>query len=138
MAEEETFKVIDRRGRGGEVASTAAGSAAPARETPEPAREPAAEPRPPHAHAGAREKPDLQGLFVMFATSALINLGQAPDPASGERHVDLEQAQEAIDLLLLLREKTQGNRTEQESRVLEQVVYDLQMRYVQAASARPV
>jgi hypothetical protein len=69
----------------------------------------------------------------MFASSALINLGEAPDPATGERHVDLEQAQEAIDLLLLLRDKTQGNRTEEENRLLEQVLYDLELRFVHAA-----
>ena len=69
----------------------------------------------------------------MFASSALINLGEAPDPASGERQVDLDQAKEAIDLLLLLREKTEGNRTEHESRLLEQILYDVQMRFVQAA-----
>ena len=45
----------------------------------------------------------------------------------------LEQARSAIDILLMLREKTHGNRTEQESRLLEEIVYDLQMRFVRAA-----
>ena len=78
--------------------------------------------------------PATAALFVGFflASSALINLGEAPDPMSGERQVDLDQAKEAIDLLRLLREKTEGNRTEHESRLLEQILYDVQMRFVQA------
>jgi len=46
---------------------------------------------------------------------------------------DLEQARQAIDVLLVLRDKTSGNRTEQEDRLLEELVYDLQMRFVRAA-----
>jgi hypothetical protein len=126
MAEEESFKVTDRRGRERDEAPAAAGRADEG---------PAAAP-PSGAGAHGAGKPDLQGLFVMFASSALINLGEAPDPSSGERRVDLDQAQEAIDLLLLLRDKTQGNRTDPESRLLEQILYDLQMRFVQAAGAR--
>jgi len=74
---------------------------------------------------------------MMIARSALINLGEAADPVTRERRVDLEQAREAIDVLLLLRDKTSGNRTEQESRLLEEIVYDLQMRFVRAAEAGP-
>jgi uncharacterized protein DUF1844 len=73
----------------------------------------------------------------MFASTALISLGEAADPATRERRVDLEQAREAIDALLVLRDKTSGNRTEQEDRLLEELVYDLQMRFVRVAEARP-
>jgi len=126
MAEEESFKVTDRRGR--------VKDSAPSVESPlSVAPGGWAEERPSTTDRPATGRPDLQGLFVMFASSALINLGEAEDPVTGERHVDLEQAQEAIDLLLLLREKTEGNRTDQESRLLEQVLYDLELRFVQAA-----
>ena len=63
------------------------------------------------------------------------HLAEAADPVTRERRVDLEQAREAIDVLLLLRDKTSGNRTEPESRLLEEIVYDLQMRFVRAAEA---
>jgi len=62
-----------------------------------------------------------------------MNLGEAADPATGERVLDLEQAKEAIDLLALLRIKTNGNRTDQESHLLEEMLYDLQLRFVNAA-----
>jgi len=68
----------------------------------------------------------------MLASSALVNLGEAADPATGQRVFDLEQAREVIDLLVLLRAKTEGNRSEQESRLLEEILYDLQLRFVRA------
>ena len=145
MAEEESFKVTDRRGReqdgessGSDVGSTAPPSTPPGRAPidlgsagQEPGRDAQAPP------ASAQGTVDLQGLFVMFASSALINLGEAADPGTGERLVDLDQAKDAIDLLLLLREKTAGNRTEHESRLLEQILYDVQMRYVRAKTGSP-
>jgi Domain of unknown function (DUF1844) len=70
---------------------------------------------------------------MMFASSALMSLGAVAEPGTGERRVDLGQAQAAIDVLLMLREKTQGNRSEDESRLLEDILYDLQMRFVRAA-----
>ena len=89
----------------------------------------------PATSAGPRPL-DLQGIFVMFATSALMGLGEAADPATRERRIDLEQAREAIDVLLLLRDKTSGNRTEQEDQLLEELVYDLQMRFVRVVEAQ--
>ncbi len=77
----------------------------------------------------------LAGLFVMFATSALIALGESPDPLTGRRQKDLAQASEAIDILTLLREKTEGNRTPEENELIEQIIYDLQMRFVQATGS---
>jgi len=127
MSDEETFKVTDRRGRSQEteraeppIVSSAESQSASGSTVGRSAE-------PPRAQAAAA---DLQGLFVMFASSALINLGEAADPATGATRVDLQQAQDAIDLLILLRDKTEGNRTDQESRLLEEILYDLQMRFV--------
>jgi hypothetical protein len=142
VADEESFKVVDRRGReqaressGPAPGSTAPPSTAPGRAGVDPGgagqEPPRQAPEPPGEVPGVV---DLQALFVMFASSALINLGEAADPATGERLIDLDQAKDAIDLLLLLREKTAGHRTEPESRLLEQILYDVQMRYVRARS----
>ena len=141
MAEDETFKVRDRRRR--DDADDAPSGSPP----PEPAplvdaasSSPPAEapgPRIVGPSASAPEAPDLRGLFIMLASSALVNLGEAADPASGERVLDLEQAKEAIDLLALLRVKTNGNRTDQESHLLEEMLYDLQLRFVSAARSAP-
>lgn len=133
MAEDEAFKVTDRRRR--DDIDEAPASAAPS-EPPAPAAQAApAGAAFPGPAAPLKGDPDLQGLFIMLASSALMNLGEAADPETGERVIDLEQAREAIDLLSLLRVKTEGNRTEQESRLLEEMLYDLQLRFVRAAKS---
>jgi hypothetical protein len=131
MAEEGEFKVTDRRRRD-EIDETPTASAAPdpTASSPRIVSPGSASQGPPAAPQGA---PDLQGLFIMLASSALVNLGEAADPETGERVLDLEQAKEAIDLLSLLRVKTEGNRTDQESHLLEEMLYDLQLRFVRAA-----
>jgi hypothetical protein len=138
MADEESFKVTDRRGRAREAepAERAAPAPAPESARAEPPR-PATAPSAPEAARAGEGAADLSGLIVMFASSALMSLGAAPDPMTGERHVDLDQAQGTIDILLLLREKTRGNRTEQESRLLEEILYDLQLRFVRVTESGP-
>ena len=74
---------------------------------------------------------------MMFASSALVSLGAAPDPQTNESRRDLSQAEAAINVLLMLREKTNGNRTEQENRLLEGILYDLQVRFVSAVREAP-
>jgi len=134
MNEEESFKVTDRRGR----ADTSPGPTAPrtpeARSSVDRGADPAAPSSAPSeaSHHGERGS-ELIGLFMMFASSALVSLGAVPDPENDERRVDLGQAKVAIDVLLMLREKTRGNRSEQESRVLEDILYDLQMRFVRTS-----
>jgi len=127
---DDTFKITDRRRR------------PDADEVPRPAAS-VSEPPPriqsstaPSASASAPADPtsppdrSLAGLFMMLASSAVIALGDAPDPVTGQRQMDLPQAADAIDLLVLLREKTEGNRSGEESQILEELIYDLQLRYV--------
>lgn len=129
MNEEESFKITDRRGRGDAGAGPGpAGSRSP---DTAPERDRGARPQPSTGAPGAA-KSDLGALFVMFATSALMSLGAVPAPEAEQGGVDLAQAQSAIDILLMLREKTQGNRSEHESQLLEDILYDLQMRFVRA------
>jgi hypothetical protein len=72
----------------------------------------------------------------MLYGDAMANLGQAPDPATGRAHVDLDQARFAIDLLAMLQEKTQGNRTPDESAVLEEMLTALRMGFVRLSQGR--
>lgn len=71
-------------------------------------------------------------LVLMFGTTALLHLGGAPDRVSGEQKLDLTQAKQAIDLLDLLKGKTVGNLTAEESSMLDTILYDLRMRYLDA------
>jgi len=74
--------------------------------------------------------------FVMgIIGSAFVHLGDAPDPEAGgaQPEPNLVIARQDIDLLALLQEKTKGNLTGEEERVLDQGLYDLRMRYVEVA-----
>ena len=75
--------------------------------------------------------------FVLsLASSAAIHLGDLPDPASGQKTPpDLEGARQMIDILELLETKTRGNLTAEERQVLEEVLYEVRMRYVNARGA---
>jgi Domain of unknown function (DUF1844) len=99
-----------------------------------PTPEPAPERRRRRASAGERS---LEDLFLMLASSAVVALGDAPDPATGEVQRDPAAAAEVIDLLVLLREKTQGNRSDRETKVIEGLIYDLQLRYIAATKPKP-
>ena len=97
MAEDVSFKVTDRRGREQERERRGRRQARPRppRRTERRATRsaPAESPVPRRPEPSPRRVPvDLQGLFVMFASSALVALGEAADPATGERLVDLDQA----------------------------------------------
>jgi hypothetical protein len=74
-------------------------------------------------------------FVISLASSAAIHFGDLPDPESGEVSApNLEGAQQMIDILTLLEEKTRGNLTAEERQVLEQVLYELRMRFVQVSS----
>jgi hypothetical protein len=66
---------------------------------------------------------------------ALAALGELPYPGSNEPQKDLEQARTLIDILGILQEKTRGNLTVEEERLLEGLLYDLRMRYLTEAKA---
>jgi hypothetical protein len=126
------FKVTDRRRRTETDEPTPQPASAQPAE-PAPDQPSAAEPTPerPHRRPSTGER-SLEDLFVMLASSAVMALGEAPDPATGQVRRDPTAAAEVIDLLVLLREKTQGNRSERETQLIEGLIYDLQLRYVAA------
>jgi hypothetical protein len=73
-------------------------------------------------------------FVVSLASSAAIHFGDLPDPNTGERaELNLEGAAQMIDILTLLEEKTRGNLTIEERQVLEQVLYELRLRFVDAS-----
>jgi hypothetical protein len=73
-------------------------------------------------------------FVVSLASSAAIHFGDLPDPNTGERaELNLEGAGQMIDILALLEEKTRGNLTLEERQVLEQVLYELRLRFVEAS-----
>ena len=75
---------------------------------------------------------DFNILVLSLNTSALIQLGDAED-GDGQISVQLPMARQTIDMLGILEEKTRGNLTGEEERLLHQVLFDLRMRYARKA-----
>ena len=70
-------------------------------------------------------------FILSLSQSVYIHLGEIPDPMSNEKRKDLLMAKQTIDILGIMDEKTKGNLTKEESNMLESILYDLRMRYVQ-------
>ena len=77
---------------------------------------------------------DFATFVLSLSHSALVHFGDAPDP-EGKRSPNLPLARQTIDLLTLLQEKTHGNLTGPEERILGQALYDLRLRYVEVSKA---
>jgi hypothetical protein len=79
------------------------------------------------------------GFVLSLAHTAAVHFGDVPDPVTGEREkANLPASQQMIDILALLEEKTRGNLTAEERRLLEQVMYELRMRYVEVKTGLTV
>ncbi len=78
---------------------------------------------------------DFSTLILSFATSAMINLGIAPDPQTKKITKNLELAKQNIDLLSMLEEKTKGNLTQEEAQLLTNLLSEVRLHFVQASTA---
>lgn len=83
------------------------------------------------------ETPDSGISFAQFiislGTTAAVHFGDLPDPVSGEKgEPDLLAASQMIELLSMLQKKTAGNLEPAEAKLLDDLLYDLRMRFVQA------
>ena len=84
------------------------------------------------AMRGAAPEIDFTTLIMSFASASMISLGMVPDPAMGKTQKNLVIAQQNIDIITLLKEKTRGNLTQEEDRLIDQVLYELRMYYIEA------
>jgi len=74
------------------------------------------------------------GFVLSLAHTAAFHFGDVQDPATGQTaQLNLGAAQQIIDILALLEEKTRGNLTAEERQLLEQLVYELRLRFVEAS-----
>jgi len=112
--------------------------------TPAPAAPPAAAGAPgavpAPAKAGVKEgppNPHFAGLIESLATQALMFMGAVRDPMTGAVHQDLGQAQQMIEMLGMLDEKTKGNLTKDEAEMMKQVLDEVRMHFVRLSSPPP-
>ena len=76
---------------------------------------------------------DFATFILSLSSSAAYYLGAYTDPTSGKTSIDLGQAKQTIDMLAILEEKTRGNLSDDEHRLLTHVLHDLRMRFVELA-----
>lgn len=84
---------------------------------------------------GQRELPEasFSTLVSTLATQALLALGGMEDPKTNRRYVDLDLAKHHIDTLSVLEEKTKGNLSDEEAKLLDQALYETRLTYVELA-----
>jgi len=135
---ERGFKVDDRRRFSTE------GELKPEHRGTEEKRAP--EEKPASAHAGASPGPAARPhaatppaeiafstFIVGLSTQVLVHLGEICDSVTEQPARDLPAAQQLIDILGMLQEKTRGNLAAEEQRLLEAILFDLRMKYVEIA-----
>ena len=74
---------------------------------------------------------DFATFILSLSHSALMHLGEAPHPETGKVEQSLPLARQTIDLIATLEEKTKGNLSGEEERLVAQILFDLRMRYVE-------
>ena len=90
----------------------------------------------PHEHDAEAAELDFGHFLMSLASSALFHLGEVVHAGESEteagNRVNLPLAKQTIDILGMLREKTRGNLTQEEAQLLDHLLYDLRMKYVDA------
>lgn len=91
-----------------------------------------------HSHA-AREpvgEINFSTFVISLSTQALMHLGEMANPLSGKVEKDVSVAKQMIDILGMLREKTRGNLDAGEEKLIDDILFDLRMRYVEAVKKK--
>ena len=76
---------------------------------------------------------DFPTLVVSLTTTAMLQLGLVPDPATQKVEENLPAARQTIDILEILKDKTQGNLKPDETRLLDRCLHDLKMSFVESS-----
>ena len=158
--EEVHFKVADRRKFNADGSLRDGVTLEPAKVEAKAAAQPVSEPPASHTAAGAAEFDDMPdddeayideadgeeipgahdpasfvNFLSMLATNAATALGAVPNPATGQRTLDLETGKYWLDVLGMISEKTKNNLHAKEARLLEGLLGDMRMQYVQLVRA---
>ena len=73
---------------------------------------------------------DFSSFLLSLATTAMVHLGEIPDPSTGKPEDNLDGAQQMIEILSILRQKTKGNLVPEETRLLDSLLYELRMKFM--------
>ena len=81
------------------------------------------------------QRPEVSfvAFILSLASNAAVHFGDLPDPMTNEtRPQDLDAAAQLIEIIAMLEEKTRGNLTAEERQLIDQILFELRMRYVEA------
>jgi Domain of unknown function (DUF1844) len=79
---------------------------------------------------------NFSAFVISLSTQALMHLGEIANPISEKVELDVPVAKQMIDILAMLRDKTRGNLNASEDRLMEEILFDLRMKYVEAVKKR--
>jgi hypothetical protein len=125
--EPEDFKIVDKRSSAGNRED------APKKEEPTKNEGPGFVMK--DSEAAAPQQIDFSTLVFSLATGAIIHLGLAPDPHTKKVQKNTELARQNIEILSMLKEKTKGNLTADESTLLENLLTEVRLKYVQVTKS---
>ena len=134
MEEKPSFVIRDRRAHGVDGGKPSSEAKKAAQEADNRRKPSGTEPPP----SGATPPVTFSSFILSLATSALLHLGEEPDPATGKKSIDISSARQVIDLIALMEEKTKGNLTKDEETMLSQLLYTLRMKFVAAGKQHHV
>ncbi len=124
MSDEKTdtsnFRVTDRRGEADQKI-----------EKDEPPKESSSTDASEKMHNQSMPKIDFATFVLSLSTSALVHLGLIEDPQTKQKTKNIEVARQEIDLIEMLKEKTQGNLNSTEEKILEDALYQLRLSFVE-------
>ncbi len=88
------------------------------------------------AQAEALPEINFSTFVISLSTQALMHLGEIANPISGKVDPDVPAAKQVIDILGMIKEKTSGNLNANEALLMQEILFDLRMKYVEAVKKR--
>ena len=73
---------------------------------------------------------DFTAFVMSLCTSVFVHLGELCDPTTNQKCTDLPLAKQTIDIIAMLKEKTEGNRSKEEDQLIEEMLFNLRMKYL--------
>ncbi|MGH7274344.1 MAG: DUF1844 domain-containing protein [Nitrospiria bacterium] len=125
------FKVQDRR-----LFSSETGEARKQEPPPQGEEKTASQERGTEESRGAFPEVTFSSFVLGLSTQALMCLGEIPNPQDGKPYHDLPTARQLIDILGLLKQKTLGNLEKNEVQLLDRILFDLRMKFVESVKQR--
>ncbi|OPY70574.1 MAG: hypothetical protein A4E57_00416 [Syntrophorhabdaceae bacterium PtaU1.Bin034] len=72
-------------------------------------------------------------FILSLSTSALVHLGELPDPITNKKEINLQLAKQTISIIEMLKEKTKGNLSKEEEVLIDNVLYDVRLKYIKSS-----